>query len=173
MPWVAIVFVALIIAVIATYLVMQSRKYSRLYDESTFQEFYERLTEAIRAAVQAPGEPSIDNVKGFRLSADIGASVSFHPHDDEFILHVALSQPDSFTTHAVASRFGFFVVAMLNRNQAQMTPFFTPSSVHHIVLKLKSADIVFNDFEQTYDEYLRNYQPIPFEAADEPEPPGE
>lgn len=177
MLWFFIVVVGLLITVITTFVVMQNRKYSKLFDESTFQEFYERMTEAIRVAVRTQAEASvesfIENGTAFRLSADIAASVTFVQEEDEVRLHIALSQPDSITTRAVASRFAFFILAMLNKNPAEMTPFFTPSVVHHIVLKLESADIVFNSFEESYEEYLQNYQPIPFEAADEPQPPGE
>ncbi|MGC4042796.1 MAG: hypothetical protein QM758_03220 [Armatimonas sp.] len=166
------------IALVANFVITRSRKYSRLFNEATFEEFYERLTEAIRAAVRTQGDPSVENFiengTAFRLSADIAASVTFAQRKDGFILHIALSQPDHFvTTHSVATHFGFFILAMLNKNRAEMTPFYTPSSVHHIVLKLESADIVFNSFEESYREYRENYQPFRFEAEDEPQPIGE
>lgn len=173
MLWFVLVVVALIIAAIA----MFSRKYSKLFDETTFEEFYECMIEAIRAAVQAQGELStesmIDNGMGFRLSADIAASVTFAQQEDGFLLHIALSQPDGVTTHAASSRFRFFLLAMLNKNQVQIMPFSTPSHLHHILLKLESADIVFNSFEESYREYQQNYQLFPVKATDEPQSTGE
>ncbi len=153
---------------IAALAISRKRYYSALFHESTFQRFYESMSKAVMASIQMRSAPSIDSGTAFVLPEGIAASVTFDKEDGHFQLHISLSQSDRRTTHAVASRFGYFVLAMLNKNRAKLSPFFTASGVHHLIFALDTADIVLNRFDESYSDYNHHYRPIPFESDNSP-----
>jgi hypothetical protein len=78
------------------------------------------------------------------------------------VLHVSISQRQGYTTSAVANRFAFFLVVALNRNKLQLTPFVTPSSVHHLVFTWDGTPLQINDLATVMGHYRTHYQPLPF-----------
>ena len=50
-------------------------------------------------------------------------------------------------------------------NKAELTPFVTRFGIHHLAFKLESADITWQDFDSSYDRYLKKYTPIPFQSS--------
>jgi len=69
-------------------------------------------------------------------SAGLAIAVTRTEADNRRVLHVSLSQASGYTTAAVAGWFGFFLVAILNRNKMNLDPFFTRSRVHHLRLRI-------------------------------------
>lgn len=164
MFWIILV-IAVCIVVVITYIISSKRYYSSIFHETTFQKFYLSMSKAVMASVQIKGsDPSLDNDTAFVLSEGIAAGVTFDDKDGQFQLYISLSQPGRRTTTAVASRFGYFVLSMLNQNQAKLSPFVTTSGVHHLILTLETDRIALNGFDESYSEYNQHYSPIPFVA---------
>lgn len=52
---------------------------------------------------------------------------------------------------------------MLAENNAEITPFFTESGVHHLAFRLQSQDLNVPDFATAQALYLDEYSPVPFQ----------
>jgi hypothetical protein len=80
------------------------------------------------------------------------------------VIHVSLSQASRYTTSAVAGRFGFFLVAILNRNKLSLDPFFTRSRVHHLVFSSPAGtSLEINALEGVMKHYRSAHRPLPYE----------
>jgi hypothetical protein len=80
------------------------------------------------------------------------------------VLHVSLSQASRHTTSAVAGRFGFFLVTILDRNKLSLDPFFTRSRVHHLVFSAPAGvPLEINGLDRVMQHYRAGYRPLPYE----------
>ena len=144
-----------------------SARYRRMFSEDHFQEVHDRLSRAIETVQDASrtstGEALSDDM--FVTSARLAVVVTQRRVDERRVLHVSLSQTSGPTTSAVAGRFGFFLVAMLNRNKMQLDPFVTPSGVRHLVFAWDGTPLAINDFGSVMHQYRTRYQPLPFRSA--------
>ena len=76
---------------------------------------------------------------------------------------MSISQAGEYTTSAVASRVGFFILAILNKNKMTLNPFFMESRVHHLVFTHDTETLMVNGFDETMEHYEKSYKPISFE----------
>jgi hypothetical protein len=161
--WEAVV-VAIMVALLAVLGLSKVRYYRRMFSEDHFREFHGALAVAIRSATQDPGA---DERTRFITRAGLGAAVTFSsPREGRYALHISLSQPGRMTTHAVSSHFGAFIVAMLQGNNAELTPYFTNTGVRHFPFQIAAPTATVQDFESSYSAYrqfLRERKPLPFE----------
>lgn len=164
--WIKVVFGALVVIAVGVYIVSRSRYYRRMFSEAGFREFYSGLSAAIEVAKGkgADGEPRLDDGSAFRTAAGLGVCVTCYTNDNgSQSLHISLSQTEGPTTHGVCSGYGFFTMAMLRENKAELVPYFTKSGVHHLDFRFQSLDLKVLDFDAVYSVYLAEYRPIPFE----------
>ena len=163
--WIAIGCVALLLAVVGVYIVSLSRYYGRMFSEANFRAFHSGLSTAVKTA-QEKGEdadPSLDDGTAFVTDAGLAVGATWNGYEDgAHTLHISMSQPGGNTTHAACSRFGFFALAMLQDNKAELTPFFTESGVHHLVFRFQSQDLKILDFKASDSAYRAEYKAIPF-----------
>jgi hypothetical protein len=148
MPW-AILGIVVALAVVAL-VAQRARYYGRLFSDAHFREVYDAFV------------PALGSGRAFVTSAGLAIAVTRTEADDRCVLHVSLSQASGYTTSAVAGRFGFFVVAILNRNKMTLDPFLTRSRVHHLVFASPAAPLEINDFNNVMEHYRRGYQPLPY-----------
>ena len=149
MPW-AIVGVVVALAV-AGHVARRAKYYGRLFSDAHFREVYDEFVPALGAE------------HAFVTSAGLAIAVTRTEVDDRRVVHVSLSQASGYTTSSVAGRFGFFLVAILNRNKMDLDPFFTRTGVHHLVFASPAATPVeINDFDTVMQDYRRNYRPLPY-----------
>ncbi|HEX3904909.1 MAG TPA: hypothetical protein VH853_18895 [Polyangia bacterium] len=149
MPW---AILGIVVALAAAGLVARRAKYyGRLFSDAHFREVYDGFVPAL-----GPG-------RAFVTSAGLALAVTTTEVDDRRVLHVSLSQTSGYTTSAAAGRFGFFLVAILNRNKMSLDPFFTDSRVHHLVFASPAgAPLEINDFDSVMQHYRRGYRPLPY-----------
>jgi hypothetical protein len=148
MPW---AILGIVVALALAGLVGQRVKYyGRLFSDAHFREVYDKFV------------PALVSGRAFVTSAGLAIAVTRTEADDPPVLHVSLSQASGYTTSAVAGRFGFFLVAILNRNKMNLDPFFTRSRVHHLVFASPAAPLEINDFDNVIQQYRRGYRPLPY-----------
>jgi hypothetical protein len=148
MPW---LLLGIVVALALAGLVAQrARYYGRLFSDAHFREVYDKFV------------PALGSGRAFVTSAGLAIAVTRTEVDDRRVLHVSLSQASGYTTAAVAGRFGFFLVAILNRNKMNLDPFFTRSSVHHLVFASTAAPLEINDFDNVIQQYRRGYRRLPY-----------
>jgi hypothetical protein len=167
--WIILTIVVLLAIIVAAYLVSCSRYYGRMFSDAHLSAFHGALLSAIQAArsKHTNNEPRLTDGTAFVTDAGLGVGVTLcSQNDGVHALHISMSQTGRYTTHSVCSRFGFFVVAMLGRNQFELLPYFTASSVHHLVFRLHSPDITLQNFAATYAQYRNEYKPIQFQYRD-------
>jgi hypothetical protein len=148
MPWAILgIVVALPVALVA----WRARYYSRMFSDAHFREVYDAFVLAL-----GPGCALV-------TLAGLAMVVTRTEVDDRCVLHVSLSQASGFTTSGVASRFGFFLVAILDRNKMKLDLFFTRSRVHHLSFSSPAAaTLEINDFDGVIQHYRRGYRPLPY-----------
>jgi hypothetical protein len=148
MPWLILgIAVALALAVLVA---QRAKYYGRLFSEAHFREVYDEFV------------PALGSGRAFVTSAGLAIAVTVTEADDHRVLHVSLSQASGYTTTAIAGRFGFFLVAILNRNKMKLDPFFTRSRVHHLVFAAPAAPLEINDFDNVIQQYRHGYRPLPY-----------
>jgi hypothetical protein len=148
MPW---LILGIVVALALAGLVAQRAKYyGRLFSDAHFREVYDEFV------------PALGSGRAFVTSAGLPIAVTRTEADDRRVLHVSLSQASGYTTAAVAGRFGFFLIAILNRNKMNLDPFFTRSSVHHLVFTSPAATLEINDFDNVIQQYRRGYRRLPY-----------
>jgi hypothetical protein len=89
---------------------------SSMFSESHFREFHSTLAAAIGATTARKERRELGSYdrSHFVTGAGLGAAVTLSPHSEGgYTLHISLSQPGRMTTHAVATRFGLFILGML------------------------------------------------------------
>jgi hypothetical protein len=142
-----------------------TQRYRNWFSDAHFQEVHARFVRAIEAMEAARGSAgSPDPTDAFVTSAQLAIVVTGHVADGRQVLHVSLSQRQGITTHAVASRFAFFLVTILDRNHLKLTPFVTPSAVRHLVFTWDGGPLKLNDFATVMGHYRTRYRPVPFRA---------
>ena len=164
--WIPAVVAALVVMVAGAYIVSRSRYYGRMFSEANFRAFHSGLSHAIKIAKGkgADSKPSLDDGSAFVTDAGLAVGITCATDEDgSQTIHISMSQPGWHTTHGVCSRFGFFAVAMLRENKAELVPFFTESGVHHLVFRCQSQHLKVQDFDDAHSVYLAEYRPIPFE----------
>jgi hypothetical protein len=70
------------------------------------------------------------------------------------------------TKHAVSNHFGTFIVAMLQGNNAELTPYLTNTGVRHFPFQITAPTLTVQDFESSYCAYrrfFREHRALPFE----------
>jgi len=162
--WPIVVFGGLIV-VVALCVASRGRYYGRLFSVDNFREFHGALSRAVAAAQsKQPNEPpSPDDGTGFVTSSGLAVAVSYSKADTGIqTLHISLSQAGQVTTHALCSRFGFFVATMLSHIRSELTPYYTDSGVHHLVFRFQATALRLQDFDSSYARYAGDYKPIPF-----------
>jgi hypothetical protein len=149
MPW---MILGIVVALALAGLVAQRARYDgRLFSDAHFREVYDKFV------------PALGSGRAFVTSAGLAIAVTRTEADDHRrVPHVSLSQASGYTTAAVAGRFGFFLVAILNRNKMNLDPFFTRSRVHHLVFASPAAPLEINDFDYVIQQYRRGYRPLPY-----------
>jgi hypothetical protein len=148
MPW---QILGIVVALALAGLVLQgARYYGRLFSDAHFREVYDEFV------------PALGSGRAFVTSAGLAIAVTRTEADDRRVLHVSLGQASGYTTAAVAGRFGFFLVAILNRNKMNLDPFFTLSNVHHLVFASPAAPLEINDFDNVIQQYRRDYRRLPY-----------
>jgi hypothetical protein len=168
--WQAIV-VAIVVAGVATFVLLKLRYYSRMFSESHFREFHGSLAAAIHAAMQDPGatqDPGADQrTPRFVTRAGLTVAVTFSSlSEGRYTLYISLSQPGQVPTHAVGRHFGTFIVAMLQGNKAELTPYFTDSGVRHLPFQLAAPTVTVQDFDASnaaYREFIHEDKALEFE----------
>ena len=142
-----------------------TQRYRKLFSDAHFEEVHARFVSAVEAmeAARAPADAP-DPTDAFVTSAQLAIMVTRHQADGHHVLHVSLSQRQGYTVQVVASRFAFFLVTTLNRNELQLTPFVTPSTVHHLVFRWDGGPLKINGFATVMDHYRTHYRPLPFRA---------
>jgi hypothetical protein len=148
MPWSILGIVAAL--VLAGFVAQRAKYHRRLFSDAHFREVYDAFV------------PALGSGRAFVTSAGLTVAVTRTEADDRRILHVSLSQASGYTTYAVAGRFGFFLVAILNRNKMDLDPFFTRSGVRHLVFTSPAAPLEINDFDNVIQQYRRGYRPLPY-----------
>lgn len=167
MGW--LIGIGAVVLIIGAWLTRTSRYYARMFAEDSFLEFHEKFARALasaeaRMAQAAP--PNLEDASAFITRPGLAVGVSVDAGEGGgCALAVSMSQAATSTTHSVCGRYGFFVLAMLRTHELEVTPFYTPSGVHHMHIVLPSSAIELQDFESTYDLYTMEGRPIPFEAA--------
>ncbi len=162
---IAVCFVALVAAVYA-FVASRRRYYDRMFSEENFRVVHSGLSRAIEVARKKNADvpPSDDDGTAFVSDAGLAVGVTWSNDDaGSCTLHISMSQAGQITTDAVCSRFGFFIVAMLSGNTAELAPFSTESGVHHFVYRLQSGDVSVKEFDTAYSAYVADYKRIPFE----------
>lgn len=148
MPW---AIPGIVVALAVAGLVRRAKYYGRLFSDAHFREVYDGFVPAL-----GPGG-------AFVTSAGLAVAVTRTEVDGRRILHVSLSQASGYTTSAVAGRFGFFLVAILNRNKMNLDPFFTRSGVRHLIFASPAAaPLEINDFDSVIQHYRSGYRPLPY-----------
>lgn len=163
--WIVIVFATLTVMAVAGYSVSRGRCCKQMFSKANFQSFHKRLSDALEVAKRKENRsrPSVVDGSAFVTGAGLAIGVSFSCSESgNQALHISMSQPGEQTTHAVCSRFGFFASAMLRENQAELTPFFTESGVHHLMFRFRSPDVSVQEFNEAYSAYASGYKPVPF-----------
>jgi len=161
--WIAVV--ASLIVLIAVFVATRGRYYKRLFSTESFREFHGSLSRAVELAQhKRPDQPpALEDGTAFVTEAGLAVGVTCTNGDDGHqTLHISLSQRGNVTTHAVCSRFGFFVAAMLGSAKGELTPFYADSGVHHLVFRLQALTIQVQSFDSSYARYLNDYKPVPF-----------
>jgi hypothetical protein len=143
------------------------RLYSRMSSEAHFREVYERFAAAVQTVTEvlrAPASAADAEAAGdaFVTSAQLAMAVTASLTNGRHVLHVSLSQTSGYTTTSAASRFGFFLITMLNRNKLELDLFVTPSRVHHLVFSSDLAELRIADFASVDEQYRRDYRPLPY-----------
>jgi hypothetical protein len=164
-PFPGAVIAALVVLAAVAYFARIRRYYGRMFSEDNFREFHKGLSRAMEVAKgKGPDAvPSPEDGSAFVTGAGLAVGVTFSLDEDEtYRLHVSLSQTERPTTHAVSSRFAFFIVAMLGHNKAKLFPYFTESRVHHLVFWFRSDDLEVRDFDGAYSKYQNEYTEIFF-----------
>lgn len=174
MLWILLGLLAAGIAVLVVGIRRMAQRYRKLFSDAHFEEVYARIARAIATveAARASPEPS-DASDAFLTSAQVAFVVTGHRADGRHVLHVSLSQRDGPTTHAVADRFAFFLVAILDRNQLELTPFVTPSLVRHLVFRWGGSPLALADFGTAMEQLRTRYRPLPFRALPSEEFPSQ
>jgi hypothetical protein len=146
------------------YVVRRIRFYRRQLSEASFRAFHDGLSRALQAAkVKAEGPPSVEDGSAFVTEAGIAGAVTLSTDEQGcHLLHISLSQPGGIITRAVACHVGFLVVATLEGNTCELSPYFTGSGVHHLVFRLPSRDVIARPFAESYSAYLSGYRPVPY-----------
>ena len=161
--WEAVV-VAMAVALLAVFGLSKARYYRRMFSEDHFREFHGALAVAIRTATQEPGA---DERTRFVTQAGLGAAVTFSsPREGRYTLHISLSQSGRMTTQAVSNHFEAFIVAMLQGNNAELTPYFTNTGVRHFPFRIAAPTVTVQDFDASYSAYrqfLRERRALSFE----------
>jgi len=137
--------------------------YRRIFADEHFREVHSTFLDLVRAQGSGGSQGDPPEAPSTALtSAGLVLSVTYRKAGDDPVLHVSLSQQGRPTTNAVANRFAFFIVCMLNRNKLGLHPFFTGSRVHHLVFTGQLADLAINDFSVAFEAYRSTFQPLPF-----------
>lgn len=148
MPWSILGIVAAL--ALAGFVAQRAKYYRRLFSDAHFREVYDAFV------------LSLGSGRAFVTSAGLTVAVTRTESGDRRVLHVSLSQTSGYTTYSVAGRFGFFLVAILNRNKMDLDPFFTRSGVRHLVFAYPAAPLEINDFDNVIQQYRRGYRPLPY-----------
>lgn len=149
------------------------RLYRRIFSEAHFRELHERFAAAVRTVTEvlrAPANAADAAAAGdaFVTSAQLAVAVTASLANGRHVLHVSLSQTSGYTTSSVASRFGFFLITMLNQNKLELDLFFTPSRVHHLVFTSDADSLRVADFTSVDEQYRRDYRPLPYAPSPSP-----
>lgn len=137
--------------------------YRRIFSDEHFQEVYSTFVDLLRAQrpsglpADSPAAPSTA-----LTSAGLVLGVTYRAAGDDPVLHISLSQQEPPTTRALANRFAFFLLCVLDRNKLGLNPFFTDSGVHHLVFTGQLTELTLNDFSVAFEAYRSSFQPLPF-----------
>jgi len=160
--------VAVLGLVLGVPVVRRVRLYGRMFSEAHFREVHQRFAAAVQtttAAWRAPvTEARAEAGDAFVTSAQLAIAVTASDSNGRHLLHVSLSQATGYTTAAVANRFGFFLITMLNQNKLELDLFFTPSGVHHLVFASDVEQLRVAGFESVDAQYRCGYRPLPYAA---------
>ncbi len=137
MIYVIIAFAIVILGVIIFFLRGKSKYYGTIYSENHYTEIYDWIKSVVK--LDSAEEPSFDNGTAFSSTAGCGFTFSRNV-DEEDTIHIAISQIDTLTTHAVCGRIAFLIVLILNKNKVNVDLYFTESLVHHVILSKKFGD---------------------------------
>ena len=167
MPYLTLFVIAALIGLIVLALRKKTAYYQKIYSDAHYAEISRWLVDAL--ALGPVSQPSVENRTGFQTSAQIALSFSRKIEGGKDLIHLGVSQVGNITTHAVASRIGFFMVQLLNKNRADADFFFTESGVHHLVFqKQAGGEWVVNDVPSALEQ-MAQYEPLPFHAEALPE----
>ena len=159
-----IIVIAIIVVLAVAVFGLGGAYYGHLFSEAHFREFHASLARAIHAATATPDNPES---AAFITGGGVKTAVTFSRRDEGgHTLHISLSQSERATTHSFGMRFAFFVVAMLQGNGAELTPFFTSTGVRHLSFDVASPTVAIQDFDAAHARYRSSYEPIPFEYRD-------
>jgi len=164
--WILIAIVGLIVLAVGAYIVPRHRYYGRMFSEANFRAFHSGLSRAVDVAQEksAGNPPNVEDGSAFMTDAGLAVGVTAPTGESgQHALHISMSQPGARTTHAVCSRFGFFAVAMLGGEKVEITPYFTESGVHHLVIRSHPREASVLAFDEAHSVYLNKYRAIPFE----------
>ena len=150
----------LVIIVIAALYARERAYYRTLLSTKHLREVYDRFV-IMLPCVQKPtaSEASWEPV-GFITSAGLVLAVTSRSREGQRAVHVSISQQGRPTTTAVAKRFAFFVLCVVNRGEFVFDAYETESRVHHLVIT-STNPVQPNTFEIAAAMYLSRQNDIP------------
>lgn len=172
--WITAALVAVPAALVLLYLRGRARYYRELFSPEHLRELHAGFVEIIERS------PASDQPLALPASADghppgtlitsrgLVLVVTHRRVDEGSVLHISISQEGGPTTQAVASRVAYLLLMTLARNPAELSPFFTPSRIFHLVLVHRQEALALRPFDEVLADYQRGYQPVPFAARQLP-----
>jgi nitrogen fixation-related uncharacterized protein len=149
MIYIVIALILIFFIIIAIFLHIKSKYYDNLFSENHYAKIYDWLKERI-----------LDNTA---FSSSSGCVFTFTCKiNKKDVIHFAISQIESPTTHSVCGHLAFLILQILNNNEAEANFFFTESSVHHLIFSKESGtDWIVNE-KETVLTAMNSAEPILF-----------
>lgn len=156
MGWITLAIIGIPVGAVIVFVRSRARYYQRMFSEEHLREVHEQFVALVEklspAAAEPPPEPP-----AFLTSAGLIVAVTREPAS----MHISLSQPGGPTTMAVASRIGFLLVATLQGNELEVTPYYTQARIYHLSIQHRRSTLELVPFERVLADY-QGYQPLPY-----------
>ena len=145
------IIIGVILLLIILKWVTGGKYYKRIFSEEHKRKVYDWFIENIQIKEV--------NHEGIQLLTDegLGFVMTKELIDDEYQVHVSLSEVRGYTTGAVSESFGGLLVYSLSNNQMEINPYMTQTGVRHIIFSFKQEikDIL------SFDETLKKSNEMP------------
>lgn len=169
MGWITLAIIGIPVGAVIVFVRSRARYYQRMFSEEHLREVYEQFVALVEKLSPAAAEPPPDP-PAFLTSAGLVVVVTREPArgDEPASMHISFSQPGGPTTMAVASRFGFLLLATLQGNEVEVVPYYTQARIYHLSIQHPRSSLELVPLDQVLADY-QSYQPLPYRYQPTPQ----